>query len=376
MTDRIKSAYRKLLFRTLLAEAICWGVTISLYGSMHLFGGNGQLEFLYSAFFWLLLLIPLLLSIYLGRWKWKSALYERYRGMGKTRMLSVPFKPWRYFMQYFFLRNVFFFLILALAQPVMGYRKVKGSRRILDLVICLDISSSMNTVDMDGNARLTVAKRGISELLNNMRGERIAVVIFANKAYTQLPLTMDYGAAKLFVSEIETELISDQGTNIGAALEMAREQFRDSESGHAVLVITDGEDHEQLWQEQVNIYREKGIEISYYGIGSEKGGLIPEDPMDPSAGYKREDGSPVVSRLDREALSRMANETNSQLYFAESAYPDMSRVITALSSAKTKQIKNLELTVQANYFQIPLILAFLCLAGYLFVPFLVNRTQP
>lgn len=373
----MSAAYRKLVLWTLIAEAICWGITGLLYGSVHIIGGNGMLEFLHPAFFWGMLLIPAILFVYIQRWKWKSELHDRYKGMGKTRMLWVQFRPVRYFLQYFFLRNVFFFLILVLVQPVMGNRKVKGSKRVLDLVICLDISSSMNTADVDGTtARLTVAKRGITQLLNNLKGERISVVIFANRAYTQLPLTMDYGAAKLFVNEIETDMISDQGTNIGAALEMAQEQFRDSESGHAVLVITDGEDHEQLWQEQVNAYNEKDIELCYYGVGTEKGGLIPLDPLDPSAGYKRDGGMAIVSRLDRAGLQRMADATRSELFFAESAYPDMGKVVADLSSVKTRMVKNLEFTVQRNYYQIPLAIAFFCFLGYLFVPFFVNRPQP
>jgi Ca-activated chloride channel family protein len=99
---------------------------------------------------------------------------------------------------------------------------------------------------MSGNvSRLKAAKNAIAQLLNQLKGERIAVIIFANEAFTQLPLTMDYGAAKLFVPDIETDMISDQGTNIGSAFDEALTQFKDEESGRAILVITDGEDHER-----------------------------------------------------------------------------------------------------------------------------------
>jgi Ca-activated chloride channel family protein len=374
MTKHFSHAFRMLVIWTLIAEVIFWGVTGLLYSNV--FNGGNELTFLHPELFWLLFLIPGVLVVYLRRWQWKSELYENYRGMGKTRMLWVKFNPVRYFLQYFFLRNILFFLVLALVQPAMGNRKVKGSKRVLDLVICLDISSSMNTMDMGENTtRLTVAKRGIIQLLNNLKGERISVVVFANNAYTQLPLTMDYGAAKLFVQEIETDMISEQGTNIGTALEIAQLQFIDSESGHAILVITDGEDHEQLWREQVNRIVEKGIELSYFGIGTEQGGLIPIDPKDPASGYKREGGTAVVSRLDVEGLKRMAGVSRSPLNFAASAYPDMSAVATALSSVKSKTVKNMEFTVQRNYYQIPLIIALCCFLGYLFVPFFVNRSE-
>jgi Ca-activated chloride channel homolog len=374
MTKQLSHAYRQLVIWTLIAEVIFWAVAGIVYVTV--FNGKSELTFLHPELFWLLILIPAILVIYLKRWQWKSELYETYRGMGKTRMLWVKFNPVRYFLQYFLLRSVLFFLVLALVQPAMGNRKVKGSKRVLDLVICLDISSSMNTMDMEsGTTRLTVAKRGITQLLNNLKGERISVVVFANSAYTQLPLTMDYGAAKLFVQEIETDMISEQGTNIGAALEVAQLQFIDSESGHAVLVITDGEDHEQLWREQIGKIASKGIELSYFGVGTEKGGLIPVDPQDPAAGYKRDGGTAVVSRLDVAGLRRMANASGSALSFANSPYPDMSTVSANLSSVKSRTVKDMEFTVQHNYYQIPLLIALCCFIGYLFVPFFVKRSE-
>jgi Ca-activated chloride channel family protein len=374
MTKKYSDVFRKLVIWTLVAEIAFWAIVGLLYGSFEMAGANFQ--FLHPGFFWMLLFIPLILLAYLKRWQWKSELHDNYRGMGKTRMLWVTFHPLRYFLQYFFIRNILFFLVIALVQPVMGNRKVKGSKRVLDLVICLDVSSSMNTVDMDAtSSRLTVAKRGVIQLLNSLKGERVSVVIFANEAYTQLPLTMDYDAAKMFVQEIETEMVTNQGTNIGAALEMAQIQFMDSESGHAVLVITDGEDHEQLWREQVTKIVEKDIELSYFGIGTEQGGLIPNDPKDPTLGYKRDGGGAVVSRLDVSGLKRMANATGSALHFTNSAYPDMSAVASDLSSVKSKIVKNMEFTVQRNYYQIPLAIAFCCFLGYLFVPFFVNRSR-
>lgn len=374
MTKEFSWAYRKLVLWTLIAEVAFWAASAIVY-FLFFASGSTELQFLHPHLFWMFLSIPAILFVYLRRWRWKSNLYESYRGMGRTRMLWVTFHPVRYFLQYFFLRNILFFLIIALAQPIMGNRKVKGQKRVLDLVICLDISSSMNTMDMEGDSRLTVAKRGISQLLNNLKGERISVVVFANNAYTQLPLTMDYGAAKMFVNEIETDMISDQGTNIGAALRVAQTQFIDSESGHAVLVITDGEDHEQLWRDQVNQIVKKKIELSYFGIGTEQGGLIPIDPQDPAMGYKRDGGSTVVSRLDVNGLKRMAEASNSPVYFAGSAYPDMISVVNELSSVKTSTVKSMEFTVQRNYYQIPLVIAFCCFMAYLFVPFLVHRSR-
>ena len=372
MTEQTNIRYRRLLNLTLGAEAVFWVLAFLLYFAFK----PTHMEFSYPARLWFLLLIPAIFLVFVFRWQWKSDLYEQYQGKGKTRMIWITFQPLRYFLTYFFLRMIVFFVVLALSQPVLGSAKVKGTRRVLDLVICLDISSSMNTMDIaEKTSRLTVAKRGINQLLNNLKGERISVVVFANEAYIQLPLTMDYGAAKMFINEIETSMIADQGTNIGAALEVAQSQFMDGESGHAVVVITDGEDHEQKWQEQVEKILNSGVELIYYGIGTANGGLIPNDPEDPSAGYKRSGGSAVVSRLDEAGLRKMAAATGSAVEISSSPFPDMTGLMADMSSVKNKTVKELEFTIKKNYYQIPLALAFFCFLGYLFVPFLVNRSE-
>lgn len=366
-------AYRKLLLAVGVAEVVWWIVTGFVYG---LLSSSAQLsmQLLHPAYTWLWISIPLLLGFSWYHWHWKSNLYEAYQGKGKTRMLWVTFSPLKAFIHYFLLRSVLFFAVLGLAQPVMGSKKVKGSKRVLDLVICLDISNSMNTRDMSNDfSRLDAAKNAISELLKQLKGERIGVVVFANEAYTQLPLTMDYGAAKLFIPDIETSMISDQGTNIGSALEVAQEQFKDQESGKAMLVITDGEDHEQLWQEQVKLLNDKKVVLAYLGLGSDAGGLIPNDPDDPSQGYKRENGKAVVSHLDKNALAAMAAATSSQYLTTSKAFPDVVPLAMNFANAKNKTMKSLEFTVDKNYFQIPVLLALFCFVAYLFLPLFVNR---
>lgn len=373
MTEQVNSKYRQLIQLTLVAEAIFWTATLMLY----VLAQPADIDILHPEMFWLFALIPGVLVVFLLRWQWKSNLYDQYHGTGKTRMIRVTFQPVRYFLQYFFFRSIIFFLVVALSQPAMGSRKIKGSRRVLDLVICLDVSASMNTKDIDGNtSRLTAAKRGMIQLMNSLKGERISVVIFANEAFTQLPLTMDYGAAKMFIQEIETSMIADQGTNIGAALKVAQKQFIDGQSGHAIVVITDGEDHEAQWKEQVDKIVEHKVELTYYGIGTERGGLVPNDPYDEEAGYKTENGNSVRSSLDVEGLRTMAAATGSNVTFSSDPFPDMSGLVASLSAIRNKTVKEMEFTVQKNYFQVPLFLAFCCFLGYLFTPFFLKHSHP
>lgn len=366
-----KISFTALIRWAIIVEVGCWLLTTIVY---FILSSNPSFQFLTPKMGYLLLLIPIILSVFAYRWKWKHELYSTYKG--QTRMLWITFRPRRYFLSYFFFRMAIFFIIVALCQPVMGNRKVKGSKKILDLVICLDISNSMNTQDMgEKTSRLTVAKRAITQLVNNLKGERIAVVIFANDAYTQLPLTQDYGAAKLFLQEIESNMISDQGTNIGSALEVAQSQFVDEASGHAILVITDGEDHEKLWKEQVQKIAESKIELVYYGIGTTRGGLIPIDPTNPNPKYKRQRGQVIVSRLNEAEIAKMATRTDSKFSIAKTAFPNMTTVISELENVKTQKVSELEFTVQRSYFQIPLLIAVAAFLAYLFVPILENRME-
>ncbi len=371
MTKQL-STYQHLVRLLLISEGIWWFLVVICATVLPF--GEWRMNLLHPEMLSLWVIIPVFAGLTWFQWHWKSGIYQQYSGFGSTRMLWVKFEPVKAFLHYFLLRSTFFFIILAMAQPVSGSRKVNGSKRVLDLVICLDISNSMNTKDMGNGSvsRLTAAKQAIGELLNQLKGERIAVVVFANDAYTQLPLTMDYGAAKLFVPDIETSMITDQGTNIGVALELAQEQFKDTESGKAILVITDGEDHEDLWRKQVAILTKKHVELVYLGLGSEKGGLIPNNPYDISEGYKRENGQAVVSRLDRKSLERMAAESGSALVVSNSAFPNIYDIAANYKNSKNKQVLKVEFDVDKNYFYIPAILALLCMICYFFLPIIIN----
>jgi Ca-activated chloride channel homolog len=369
------TTYQRLMSLLLISEGSWWLLVLMVYFFAPF--NSWSVKLLYPEMLSLWGIIPVFAGVSWFHWKWKSKIYEHYSGYGNTRMLWVTFEPIKAFLHYFLLRSTYFFIILAMAQPVAGSRKVNGSKRVLDLVICLDISNSMNTQDMGGTevSRLTAAKQAIGELLNQLKGERIAVVIFANDAYTQLPLTMDYGAAKLFIPDIETSMISDQGTNIGRALEVAQNQFKDTESGKAILIITDGEDHEALWKEQIVQLKKKNVELAYLGLGSNKGGLIPNNPYDAAEGYKRENGQAVVSRLDKKGLERMANESGSILVTSDSPFPNIYDIATNYKNTKNKQIMKVEFNVDKNYFYVPTLLALLCMISYFFLPILIRSNK-
>ena len=160
-------------------------------------------------------------------------------------------------------------VFLSLAQPVFGTKKVSGTIESLELVICLDVSASMDVKDIsDDLSRLDVSKRAIVQLINNLHGEKIGICVFAGGAYVQLPITSDYSAAKLFVNDITTSIMSNQGTNINAALSTANDMFTDQKCSKGIIIVTDGENHEEKPSSIFEILKKKNITVNVLGLKS------------------------------------------------------------------------------------------------------------
>lgn len=364
--------YRRLLLVTGITEVSIWFVFLVFFNPWGEFIGG--FSWLHPEYFWLLLSLPVLLGITVVHWNYKSRLAMTYNGSKTTGILKVQFKTTRAFLHYLLLRNVFFFAALSLAQPVKGSKKVDGSKRMLDIVICLDVSNSMNTRDMTNDAsRLEASKNAIGELVNGLKGERVAIIAFANSALTQLPLTADIGAAKIFVPDISSNLIPDQGTNIGAAFELALNQFKDEDAGRHVLVITDGEDHEKEWRNNLAKLKDKNVGFTYLGLGTTSGGPVPIDPDYPELGFKKYHGATVISHLDKSGIERMANTSSGDVSFTNSAYPDLRQLVSVLKNSKSKTVKKTSFEVKVNYYYIPLWVTIISFIMYLFLPQIVNR---
>ncbi len=198
------------------------------------------------------------------------------------------------------------FLILALSRPQLGSKLEKGERKGIDLFICLDVSNSMLAQDIQPD-RLSRAKNAVSKMIDELKNDRIGIVVFAGKSYLQLPITTDYAAAKLFVSTISPELVPTQGTAIGEAINMAVESFDENKHSKAIIVITDGENFEDDPVEAAKKANEKGIKVFTVGMGLPEGAPIPVYRNGQLAGYKQDqNGGTVVTRLNDEILSQIS----------------------------------------------------------------------
>jgi Ca-activated chloride channel family protein len=282
------------------------------------------------------------------------------------RLLLQPVSDLRVFLKYFFLRNGIVFLIVAMAQPSFGNKKVSGTIRSMEIALCLDVSNSMNAKDITNDAsRLDVAKRAMSELINRLSGEKIGVTLFAGNAFVQLPLTTDYDAAKMFIEEIETGMISKQGTNFSDALLTTTQMFSPSKTSKVILLVTDGEDHEEYPKEALEKIREANIHLCALGLGSQNGGPIPLDPLRPEIGYKKtESGQLIISKMNPELIESIANDADGLAQISSDPFPDLTGMLTEINQMKRTKLRDLEFEIQENRYQLPLGISIACFLIY------------
>ncbi len=200
-------------------------------------------------------------------------------------------------------------LIFTLARPQFGSKMEKQKRSGVETIIALDISNSMLAEDITPS-RLEKSKKLISRMVDEFTNDKVGLIVFAGDAFTQLPITSDYVSAKMFLESISPSLISSQGTNIGGAIQLAMKSFTPQEGvGRAIVVITDGENHEGGALEAAKAAAEKGVQVYVLGIGSTDGSPIPTEKGN-NEFRKDKDGNVIVTRLNEEMCRNIAQAGN------------------------------------------------------------------
>ena len=255
-------------------------------------------------YLYLLLLLPFLAAFYL---------YSNYRRRKAIRKFGDPVLMAQLMPDVSKYRpDVKFWLVFAaiglfavlLARPQFGSKLETVKRQGVEVMIALDISNSMLAQDVQPS-RLEKAKRLVAQLVDKMENDKVGMIVFAGDAFTQLPITSDYISAKMFLESINPSLISKQGTAIGAAINLATRSFTPQEGvGSAVIVITDGENHEGGAVEAAKAAAEKGIQVSVLGVGMPDGAPI---PVEGTNDFRRDrDGNVVVTRLNEQMCQEIA----------------------------------------------------------------------
>lgn len=241
-------------------------------------------------------------------------------------------------------------LVFALARPQFGERTETVRKEGIEIMIALDISNSMLAEDITPN-RLERAKYALSQLVDRLKNDKLGLVVFAGDAFVQLPMTHDYSAAKLFVSTISPDLISEQGTSMGNAISLATTSFTsDSDIGKAIIIITDGEDHEGDAIGAAKKAKEKGIQVFTIGMGLEKGAPIPT-PQQNGEFIKDNTGNTVISKLNPQYLQKVAAAANGTYIQASNTNVGLDDILDEINRLNTESYESTMFTAHAEQFQ-------------------------
>jgi len=308
-------------------------------------------------YFHLLWLLPLLILFYMWAFRRKRralALFGNPELMGKmTATTSRTRQMWKTTLA---ILGVLF-LVLAIVRPQFGTKLEIARRSGVDIVVVLDTSLSMLTEDIRPN-RLERAKQEIRSFIDRLEGDRIGLVAFSGVSFVQCPLTLDYGAAKIFLDVIDTDLVPVPGTAIGEAIRTATKVFNVRERKYkVVLLMTDGEDHTTDPVEAAKKAADEGVRIYTIGLGTRSGELIPVRDA-AGAGYKKDrQGNPVKSSLDEATLEKIALATGGKYYRSTVGEMELDKIYEEISTMEKRELRSKKFARYEERFQYPLLLA-------------------
>jgi Ca-activated chloride channel family protein len=276
---------------------------------------------------WLLWVVGFAALFQLWAFRRKQVLLERFVTPELLERIAIGVSRPRQVFKTLLVLFALLLLVVSLAEFKLGYTWEDVEREGVDVLVALDVSDSMLVEDAEaggGLSRLERAKREITDLLQLMSGDRIGLVAFAGTAFTECPLTLDYGAASLFLDNLSTDLIPVKGTSISQAIRTSLKAFEaGSHESKAIILITDGEDHSGEALAAAAEAKVQGVRIFAIGIGRDEGSPIPN----PSGGYRRDRrGNMILSKLDEPTLQKIALETGGRYVRSVTGDVDLEKV--------------------------------------------------
>lgn len=322
-------------------------------------------------YLYLLILLPFLVAFYL---------YSNYRRRKKIRQYGDPelleqlmpdVSKYRPDVKFWLMLAALAMIIFMLARPQFGSKMETVKRQGVETVVALDISNSMLAQDVTPS-RLEKSKKLISRLVENFNNDKVAMIVFAGEAFTQLPITSDYISAKMFLETINPSLITTQGTDIRGAIDLAMKSFTPNEGvGRAIVLITDGENHEGGALEAAEEAAKKGIRVFVLGVGSPDGAPI---PVGGTKDFRRDkDGNVIVTRLNEQMCQEIAQAGNGMYVRVDNT----NRAEKVLNAEINKLAKaDVETQVFTEFDEQFQVLAWLALLFLAIEVLLLNRKNP
>ncbi len=251
---------------------------------------------------WLLVIIPVMALIRFVMWRLQKKKYKRLGDKNLLRLMMPNVSKYRPSVKFWLIMATVALVIVMLARPQMGSKISHEKRTGIEIIIAMDISNSMLAEDVVPS-RLQKSKMLVENLIDHFSSDKIGLIVFAGDAFVQLPITSDYVSAKMFLQNIDPSLIQSQGTDIAQALNLGMNSFTQSKVGKAIVVITDGEDHEGGAIEAAKAAHDKGMNVYILGIGDAKGAPIPTG----DGGYLKDNtGNTVMTCLNEKMCQEVA----------------------------------------------------------------------
>ncbi len=311
-----------------------------------------MLRFEDPIYLWLLWLIPLLALIRFVMWRRKKVKLRKFGDPVLLKQLMPDVSKYRPSVKFWLLNAALAVLIVMLARPQMGAKISHEKRNGIEAIICMDISNSMLAEDVVPS-RLDKSKMLVENMVDHFTSDKIGLVVFAGDAFVQLPITSDYVSAKMFLQNINPSLIQTQGTDIAHAINVAMRSFTKQEKvGRAIIVITDGEDHEGSAEQAAAAAKKKGINVFILGVGSTKGAPIPLGNGDY---LKDESGQTVMSALNEQMCQQIAKAGSGTYIHVDNtsdAQEQLNDQLTKLQKGETNSVVYSEYDEQFQAFGI------------------------
>jgi Ca-activated chloride channel homolog len=325
-----------------------------------------MLRFQHSEYLWFWVLLIFILAAFIIVMSWKKKIIRKIGDKNLVEQLFAGYSKKFYRLKFIFLFIGFFFLVAGTANLQLGDKMEKITNKGVDVMIAIDVSKSMLAQDVQPS-RLDRAKQVVSKLLDNLPDDRIGLVVFAGNAYVQMPLTVDYSAARMYLNTISPDVVPTPGTDIGAAIDRCDQAFGENQMKHkAIILISDGEDFGGTAVQEAEKAYDDGIIINTVGVGTAEGAPI----KDPSTGdYKRDaSGNIVITKMNPEDLKSIAAAGHGiyqQLENTDQVVKNLADKINAM--AKNEYGENI-FSNYTSYFQYFLGIALLLLIIEFFIP--------
>ena len=303
-------------------------------------------------YLYLLLLLPFMIAIFIiNEFRKRNSLKK----LGETNLINrlIPeISGTRPVIKFLFQLMALSAAVIMLARPQFGSRIEEVKKQGVEVIIALDVSNSMLAEDIQPN-RLTRAKQAISRLVDNLENDKIGLIVFAGDAYTQIPVTTDYVSAKMFLSTINPEMVPKQGTAIGAAIDLASRSFTPGEGkSKALIIITDGENHEDDPVSVAGEATKTGIVIHTIGIGSAEGVPVPVATGGRRDYLKDAAGAIVITKLDEEILKKIAMSAGGNYIRASNSNIGLDEIFNDIRKMKKEELESTMYTEYNDQFQI------------------------